>query len=771
MAGHQQDLFQRMRALGEKGAKAPPRGRPAAGASTRRRGEEDPSTLETREGTVREVHHEKPGASFRIVSVTVGAQVQKWVGEMPPIAKGQKVSATGREVEHETYGKQFRVSDLTATLPSSKEGLRHFLASLGVPGLGPKTIDKIVDQFGDGTENALDQPLLLATVRGVNSDLAERTTAAWQSAKKDRAEIIEIHDCGASALLATKVHQHYKAKGRNAVEIVRTNPYRLALDVEGVGFSTADKIALTLGVGADSHDRARAGVLHVLAELTNKGHAYARRPDLTEQAMKLLGVHESRVSDAIDSLARSGHAVVEEAGDHAAVFRAQLHRAEVSVAKRLVTLMSTPQVSVDGAAPLTSLVATAVAQFEQEAGITMAPAQRQAVEMAAREKVMILTGGPGCGKTASTTALLKLFKLGGLTVKLCAPTGRAAKRMSEATGARATTIHTLLAWDPVLDEFEHNSNDPIPTDVLLVDETSMMDVPIAALLLEALPNAARVVFVGDVDQLPSVGPGAVLRDMIESGAVPTVRLTEIFRQAKGSTISVAAAAVNAGKAPVADEGPGGAFYWFRHSDQADMQRELLSLVLERIPKSFGFKPEDIQVLTPMHDGKVGTIELNARLQEALNPGEGGFRTNGVLLRENDRVIVTKNDRDLKVSNGDLGRVVRVDPDDKDATVVLDIDGEEVTFPREKTATLQLAYAMSVHKAQGGGFPCVVIALAQQHYMLLSRNLVYTAITRGKKLVVLVADPRSMRTALSVARKNDRNTRLAAKLRATVGSSG
>ena len=769
----QQDLFRRLLAEKTDAARRPPA--PSRfGSGHRSRGDDD-GPPEEREGTIESVIHQSED-DFRVIRVRVGSSSEVWRGKMPAVAKGQPVIGTGRAVDHPQHGHQFVVIDVQAKLPSSKEGVRHFLLGLGVKGLGPKKIDAAVEHFGEGVKDALDQPLLLATVRGINADLANRTTEAWQAEKASRAEVMKLEEYGASALLANRIVRHYKAAQKSAVEVVEKNPYRLALDVDGVGFTTADEIALKMGIGAESPERVKAGLLHLLHEATGQGHCFVRRQALVDLVAEKLTVDPARVEQALGWLTEDRRVVVDPTDmdtAHDAVFPVKLHRAEEIVAERLATLLATPASgALEGSeqAALDAVAEEAITAFEREAKVTLADAQRAAVTMAAKHKVLVLTGGPGVGKSFVTKAVLETFRRAKLKVSLAAPTGRAAKRLGEATGAQATTIHRLLEVDPISREFVHHAGNRLKTNVVIVDEASMIDLALASDLLAAIPDGARVVFIGDVDQLPSVGPGAVLRDIIASGAVPTVRLTHIYRQAAGSTISVNAALINAGTTPVPDEGTDGAFYWNKKADTVEAQAEILSLVARRIPQTFGFKPDDIQVLTPMHKGDVGTIALNAKLQQILNPDGQPVKVGGTELRVGDRVIVTKNNRDLDVSNGDIGRVAAVDPEDSDALLVVDIDGRQVVFPREDAGKVQLAYAISAHKSQGSGFPCVVVALAMQHYMLLTRNLLYTAVTRGKKLVVLVADPKAVRMALSTARKDDRSTRLAERLREAVRTS-
>lgn len=729
-----------------------------------------PGDLVSVEGEVVKVTFENEDTNFRVIRVERDGKgpPEPWVGVFPAAPPGTRVRATGRYEVDAKHGPQLRVETLLAVMPGTTAGVEKYLGSGVIPGVGPAYAKRIVEVFGDKTLTVLDQePERIREVPGLGSKRADAVIRAWDAQRAIGAIMIFLQTHGASPALATRIHKRF---GSRAIDVVSRDPYRLSLDVWGVGFKTADKIARSIGIAADAPERAQAGVMQTLHDVTGRGHVFVPRPALAETSARMLEQDEQQVERAIDALALSGHVHVEDAGDDVAVYPRALFEAETSVARRVRALMSAGHDAASGReieaarARLAAAVEPAIAAFEEAASVKLAGAQRRAVEEAARHKVLVITGGPGVGKTTIVKAILAVFDRARLAVRLAAPTGRAAKRMSEATKQRATTLHRLLEFDPKQRMFSRNDKRPIDADVLVVDEASMIDVELANALLLALPPSARLVLVGDVDQLPSVGPGAVLRDLIGSDVVPTVRLTQIFRQAEGSLIVENAHRIHDGLPPTSADAPGGQFHIIRR-DSGDQAADTIErVVTKNIPERFGLDPRrDVQVLVPMHRGDTGTIALNQRLQAALNP-EGPCVTRfGRTIRVGDKVMQLKNDVERDVYNGDVGFVASIDPDARQLVVRFDED-REVEYEESDLDELALAYATSIHKSQGSEYPAVVIPLLTEHFVMLSRNLFYTAVTRGKKLVVLVADPRAIRLALAETRKEERKTWLAERLR-------
>ncbi len=593
---------------------------------------------------------------------------------------------------------------------------------------------------------------------GLGPRRIQAVVAAWQKHRAVGAIMIFLQQHEVSPNLALRI---YKRFGAQAIEQVSKNPYRLALDVWGVGFKTADRIARSVGIGADAPERAQAGVFQVLHDLSAKGHVYTTRGELAQHAALML---ERPVEDADRAITALTEGLrVEDGADRERGGGGLPRRAPRGGGEARAAAPRADGVRGVGRGLLESSIEGAFELFQRRAGVELAPAQREAVALAARHKVLVVTGGPGVGKTTIVRAIIALFDKARVNVRLAAPTGRAAKRMTEATGREAVTLHRLLEFDPKQRGFARKLGRPVEAGALVVDEASMLDLELADALLQAVGDQARLILVGDVDQLPSVGPGAVLRDVIGSGQVPTVRLSQIFRQAAGSRIVENAHRIHDGEPPLGESRPDGEFYVLERDTPEGAAELILEVVTRRIPNRFGLNPKsDVQVLTPMHKGDAGAIALNERLQQALNPVGQSVTRGHRTFRVGDKVMQLRNDYDKEVYNGDVGYVAGID--EQTRTLAVLFDEREVVYEEDDFDELTLAYATSIHKSQGSEYPAVVVPLLRQHYMMLSRNLLYTAVTRGKKLVVLVADPRAVALALGETRREERRTYLADRLR-------
>ncbi|MFO0549425.1 MAG: ATP-dependent RecD-like DNA helicase [Polyangiaceae bacterium] len=730
----------------------------------------------TLEGEVTSIVYSNDDTGFRVVRVAVDGEGERIVvGPGPSVVAGARVRATGKLVKDPKHGEQVKCDTLMVLAPSTLAGVERFLASGLIPGVGQAFARRIVEAFGENTLDVLDHHTeRLEEVPGLGPKRATQIQRAWEAHRVVGAIMIFLQSHGASPSLASRI---YKRFGARSIAIVSASPYRLALDVWGVGFKTADRLASSLGIAKNAPERAQAGVLHVLHERAGRGHCFTERIELAQLGAQMLEVDPQDVERAIDTLAAGARVKVDDhvlgmlvgpsgfSNEGSAIYAPDLFEAEVGVAEQLVDLAQAPPAG----RPLAPLVEKVVEEFETRAKVTLADAQRAALELVASHKVVVVTGGPGVGKTTIVRALLMLFDRAALETRLAAPTGRAAKRMTEATRRDATTLHRLLEFDPQTREFTRDDDNPIDTGAVIVDESSMIDLELMHALLRALPQQARLVLVGDVDQLPSVGPGAVLRDVIGSGVVPTARLTAIFRQAEGSHIVANAHRIHDGFSPESDTGPSGEFYVIeRQSDEAAADM-VLDLVTNRIPKRFGLDPtRDVQVLTPMHKGSSGTISLNERIQASLNPVGPSVRTGARTIRLGDKVMQLRNDYDREVYNGDVGVVSRIDAEARRLDVQFDAD-RTVAYEESDLEELTLAYATSIHKSQGSEYPAVVIPFTMSHFVMLSRNLLYTAVTRGRRLVVLVADPRAISLGLAETRKELRSTGLSARLRRIAGA--
>ncbi|MBW2524245.1 MAG: ATP-dependent RecD-like DNA helicase [Deltaproteobacteria bacterium] len=701
------------------------------------------------------VTFESEESGFRVLRVASSEteQLETVVGVLPAAPPGTRVRATGRFVDDPRHGRQFKADTLLTLAPATLDGLRRYLASGMVPGIGPTFATRIVDTFGEQTLEVLDrEPDRLQEIPGIGARRARSVASAWEEHRDIGAIMVFLQSHGVSPALATRI---YRTFGTESIQVVSKSPYRLSLDVWGIGFKTADAIARSLGVDAESVDRAQAGVLQTLHDIASRGDVFVERPALIEQATELLASDEATVRGGLEELERSARVRVEQLGDgRLAVYSPAMHSAEVRISERLRRL-------VRGTSPI-ARADHAMAEFERLSGLELADEQRKAIRMAAASKVLVITGGPGVGKTTIVRAILSLFDTARISVGLAAPTGRAAKRMSEATGRDAKTLHRLLSFEPKSGQFKHDRSHPLEAGAVIVDEASMIGVDLADALLQALSDETRLVLVGDVDQLPPVAPGAVLRDIIRSGKVPTIRLTHIFRQAEGSSIVVNAHRIHAGEMPQGAVARGEQFYVIERRDGDEALALVRELCTSRIPRGFGLDPiRDVQVLTPMQRGPTGAVALNEMLQEALNPSGPHVSKGSRVLRLGDKVMQLRNDYDKEVFNGDVGWVTGID--DAERTLTACFDGREVPYGANELDELSLAYATSIHKSQGNEYPAVVITLLTSHFVMLSRNLLYTAVTRGKQLVVLVADPRAVGIALSEVRRRERTTYLAERI--------
>ena len=697
-------------------------------------------------------HSEESGFCVLRVKVKGRHELTTVIGSAASITTGEYVEALGVWTNDRTHGLQFKANQLKVVPPTTLEGIEKYLGSGMVKGIGPHFAKVLVTAFKEDVFTVIeDTPQWLLTLPGIGKKRTDKVTAAWAEQKVIREIMVFLQSHGVGTGRAVRI---YKTYGDAAIIKVTENPYRLALDIHGIGFKTADQIAGKLGIARDSLIRAQAGVRHVLQEFSSDGHCAALRVELVSQSVALLEIPEAIIESAVRAELAEENLVQEEIAGKHCLFLTPLQRAEVGAAAGLLRIM-------EGKPPWGSIdTAKALPWVAEQTGLSLSTSQEEAVRLALTSKVLVITGGPGTGKTTLVNSILNILYAKRLNILLAAPTGRAAKRMTETTGLEAKTIHRLLEFDPQNAGFKRNRENPLEADLLVIDESSMVDVVLMNKLLAAVPDQAALLVVGDVDQLPSVGPGSVLADIIDSGIIPTVRLTEIFRQAATSRIIVNAHRINKGEMPLKAEGTElSDFYFIPAESPEEIYAKLLQVVTERIPVRFGLHPvKDVQVLTPMNRGGLGARSLNAELQKVLNPaGEPKVTRFGTTFAPGDKVIQLVNNYDKEVFNGDIGQVTMVDMEE--ALLRVEYDGREVEYEFNELDEVQLAYATSIHKSQGSEYPAVVIPLAMQHYTLLERNLIYTAVTRGKKLVTIIGQPK----ALGMAVKNQKSTRRLTRL--------
>jgi exodeoxyribonuclease V alpha subunit len=705
-------------------------------------------------GQIEGITYFNEDTGFTVAKLRVEAYIEPVtaVGNLLAPRPGEMLKMGGFWTDHPKFGRQFKVLSHKPVVPATVTGIKKYLGSGLIKGIGPVTAARIVKRFGDKTleviEGHIDE---LGKVEGIGPKRIQMIEKAWREQKEIRDLMIFLQDHDVSPVHATKIFRHY---GWDSMRVVSQNPYRLATDIFGIGFLTADRIAGKMGFEKDAPARAEAGALYVLRQLAEEGHVYYPYEHLVEKCREILEVERGVITRAIGTLAFEEKIVIEDLTmdfeafepNHKAVYLKAFHVSEAGISGLMKRLISSKK-------PLRTVdVDRAVHWAQSKAGLQLAPKQVEAVKAAVGGKVVVITGGPGTGKTTIINLVIRVYKEIGARILLAAPTGRASKRMSEAANYPARTIHRLLEYAPQKGGFMRNQDRPLEVDVLILDETSMVDTTLMYHLLKALPAESTLILVGDVNQLPSVGAGNVLKDVIRSGMISVVELRDIFRQAKLSRITVNAHRINSGLLPEwrTERGPLEDFYFIEQDEPEQALRMIMDLVCDRIPKRFKFDPvDDIQVLSPMHKGVVGTENLNMKLQEALNPSKQEMLRSERRFRLKDKVMQVRNNYEKEVFNGDIGRITALDQEEQVVTVTY--DGVPVPYETSELDEIALAYAISVHKSQGSEYPAVILPVLSQHHLLLQRNLIYTAVTRAKELVIIVGS----KSALATGVKNDR----------------
>ena len=704
----------------------------------------DAAQAEVLSGLVERVAFHSSESGFCVLRVKARGHrdVVTVVGSAAMVSAGEWVTASGSWHNDRNYGLQFKARYLKASAPTTLEGIEKYLGSGMIRGIGSVYAERLVRHFGKDVFDVIESnPGRLREVAGIGPIRAEKITESWSDQKIVREIMVFLHQHGVGTARAVRI---YKTYGADAVQVLSENPYQLAKDIRGIGFRTADSIAEKIGIEKAAMIRVRAGITFALSEAMGNGHCGLPRGELHSLAGELLDVPGPLVETAMALELREGSVTADRVGSTDCIFLAGLYQAERGIASNLRRIIS-------GALPWPSIDADrALPWIEERTGLTLATSQAEAIRLALKSKVLVITGGPGVGKTTIVNSILRILAAKRMKLMLCAPTGRAAKRLTEATGMEAKTIHRTLEFDPMKFGFKRNEDNPLDCDLLVVDEASMVDVPLMQSLLRALPGTAALHVVGDVDQLPSVGPGQVLADIMNSGAVPVVRLTEVFRQAAQSKIITSAHRINEGHVPDLSAADGDAdFHFVSAENPAQAVIRITELVRNRIPKRFGMDPiRDIQVLCPMNRGGVGANSLNIELQSVLNPpGELKVERFGRTFGKGDKVMQIANDYDKDIFNGDIGMITSVDLEESE--IAVEFDGRSVKIGFGELDALVPAYAATIHKSQGSEYPAVVIPVMTQHYVMLQRNLIYTGVTRGKRLVVLVGQ----RKAVAIAVKN------------------
>ena len=669
------------------------------------------------------------------------------VGNLLEVPVGSVLLCEGDWKVDKRFGSQFVCQSWEEVMPATAYGIEKYLGSGLVKGIGPKFAQLIVKQFGLDTIEVIETDIQrLYEVPGIGKKRVEKIRESWEKQKDIKNVMLFLQGYGVSTAYAAKIYRQY---GKESIDKVKENPYRLADDIWGIGFKTADEIANKMGYEKNDIRRCQSGIIYTLNQLANEGHVYAEEEQLVKAALNLLEAEEEPIRAALTNMIQTEEVKMEEE----AIYLPPFYFAEVGTANRLLAL-------VEGQEKELFIRPMDLQALSKETGVEYDEVQLQAIEEAVRSKVMVLTGGPGTGKTTTTQGIIAALKHMGMRILLAAPTGRAAKRMSEATGMEAKTIHRLLEFNPK-DGYKRNEENPLEGDALIVDECSMIDIILMNSLMKAVPRSMRVVFVGDIDQLPSVGAGNVLRDLIDSKKIPVVRLTRIFRQAQTSRIVMSAHAINQGRFPDTSNGKATDFFFIQQEDAEKTAGEIVNLVKNRLPKAYSQKTSQIQVLTPMQRGVVGAANLNMALQNALNPCPTALNRGGYSFRQGDRVMQLRNNYDKEVFNGDLGYIESVDTEER--TLLVNFEDRLVEYEASELDELTLAYATTIHKSQGSEYPIVVMPVLMTHYVMLQRNLIYTGITRAKKICVLIGSKKALSFAIRNMSVLKRNSKLKERL--------
>ena len=704
--------------------------------------------METIRFVVERITYQNPENGYAVLKVNMKdyRDLVTVVGTFGDLFVGTVLLCEGYWHEDRKYGRQFKAVKWEEVLPATAYGIEKYLGSGMIRGIGPKYASRIVERFGTDTIDIIDsQPEKLLEIPGIGKERLRRIRESWEQQKEVKNIMIFLQNYGVSTAFATKI---FKTYGNDSIRVVRENPFRLADDIWGIGFKTADALAEKMGWQKDDPLRCRSGLFYTLNQLSEDGHVYATREQLTQAAAELLEVDPAPVEKAVD-LAITQADLVEEKD---AVYLPAFHHAEKGVADKLLQLLHVPVQM--------SLPNLDFDRIQRETGIAYDDIQKMAITTALSQNVVIITGGPGTGKTTITRGILQALQQSRQKVLLAAPTGRAAKRLSEATGKDAKTIHRLLEFKPP-QGYQRNADHPLEGDVLIVDEASMIDIILMNALLNAIPEEMKLVIIGDTDQLPSVGPGNVLRDMIESDVIPVVRLTRIFRQAQRSRIVMNAHRINEGKFPNISNGRDTDFFFLEQEDPEAAAEEIVNLIENRLPRAYGLSPFEIQILTPMQRGVIGAAALNTRLQQLLNPQEQVLHRGGIAFGQRDKVMQIRNNYDKDVYNGDIGTVTKVDLDER--MLYAEFDGRIVSYEVSELNELVLAYATTVHKSQGSEYPIVIMPIMMSHFVMLQRNLIYTGITRAKKIMILVGQKKALAYCIHNLTVYQRNSRLRQRL--------